>query len=760
MSKEYNQHKENQILSDIHNAASKVEIPDSVKPENMMQYIASKKSEGYFEGVNNIQGQMERARKKKIRKITVGVGAVAAALAIVIGVSVVSDNTKVRTLRDLQNNLMLENEEGVYVLSSYKDLATYTVAEDSKYKLLSFGDIIDGFFSGGMMGSSSSSKGDISLDWGPVGDMEEDSFGGVTGDNLTAPGNEGEEDYSDTNSRTEGVGEADVVKSDGKYIYYIRNMISDNDIVIVKADGIDSKNVCTIDLDTDIKSMTSDNGSMYADIQARDLLVYDDKIVVIITYEERYWSLTANPNNPHATVSNLNTRYYTGILVYDVSDIEKPQNMSTLYVEGEYSSCKYVDGYVYLFTEFSKYIDVEHDSYTEEEAKQMFAPIICGEYMDCADIYIAQAEDYNYYNIITSIDINNPTAFVDTKAVLGDSGNCNIYVSNNNIYIISNMYNEYITYLGSGKNTGSIVAANKAEIVRISYDAGMFETTGRAEIAGELGDEFDIDEYNGYLRMAVSKKEDKVYYSMEKYGYYNGKDWITASDWAVENSYYTDDDSSVMYVLDDNLELVGEITLEEEEEVYGVRFDGDIAYVVTYRQTDPLFAVDLSDPAKPKVMSALKIPGFSQYLHVWDENTLLGLGYDQYRNVKISTYDISDKYDIKEIFVQSLEDTYSSPALYDHRAVFISPAKNLLGFVCEGYYFDMNGKGYGGEYRIFEYADGTFNPVIYYPMDYTYDYAKYIRAMYIGEYIYLVDANAGVYVFSMADYSNVASIQY
>ena len=172
------------------------------------------------------------------------------------------------------------------------------------------------------------------------------------------------------------------------------------------------------------------------------------------------------------------------MLVYDVHDVEDIKCISALYAEGNYKSCKYVDGYAYIFTEYYKRISDIQEKYSEEEAKEIFAPKICGEYMDCSDVYVAQAEDYNYYNIMVSIDINNPVSFTDTKAILGYDGNTNIYVSLNNIYIISNMYDEYITYIGEGTNEGSIVAANKAEIARVSYDKGIFKTTGRTEIAG------------------------------------------------------------------------------------------------------------------------------------------------------------------------------------------------------------------------------------------------------------------------------------
>lgn len=737
MSKKYD---ENQILEFIQNKAEDVEIPDSVKPENMMNYIAKKKEEGYFEGVHKQQENIKRnKRRRNVQRWTIGIGAVAAILIVaIVGVSIAHRNGGHNSIYELYGNIRTQNDDGVYVLSSYKDLATYTVAEQSKYKKQTLMDIFEDFtVSVDDMLNMGGSKGEAVL---PDGDM---NFGDAIQEGT--PSETPNDDYSDTNSRTEGVGEADIVKTDGEYIYYIDSYDNTNTITIVKAKGANTEKMSTFVINNDIKYIP-EYGLEY--MEARDLLIYEDKLVVIVNYADR-----ARKN-------------YTGILVYDVNNASAPKNISFLYGEGEYTSCKYVDGQIYIMTQMYRNSKLDQKSYDEDEAKEIFAPIVNGQYMDCSQIYLAQAEKYEYYNIILSVDMTNPSEFKDSKAVLGESGNTNVYMSTNNIYIISNIHNDYISYIKS-ENSGQVSSVNKAEIVRISYKDGMFETTGRVEIAGELGDEFDIDEYNGYLRMAVSKSENKVNYGNETYIYFDGEKWVESKE-LVTRSTYINHRSSVMYVLDDKLELVGEITLKEEEEVYGVRFDGDIAYVVTYREMDPLFTVDLSDPTAPKIMGALKIHGFSEYLHIWDKNTLLGIGYGESRSVKISTYDITDKYDVTESYVKNIEGAYYSPALYDHRAVFISPDKNLLGFAVEGYLtkFDDNDfdigdfdvSDYGSQYRIYEYEDGEFKLAIVCPFKDEDEYRN-ARALYIGEYIYLVVPGNAVHVFNMSDYSNVAIVK-
>ena len=139
----------------------------------------------------------------------------------------------------------------------------------------------------------------------------------------------------------------------------------------------------------------------------------------------------------------------------------------------------------------------------------------------------------------------------------------------------------------------------------------------------------------------------------------------------------TDDETNGLYILASNMKEVGSITgLAEGEQVYSARLLGDTGYFVTYEKTDPLFSVDLSDPKNPKIIGKLKIPGFSEYLHFYGENQLLGIGMDVDEDgvttdgVKLSMFDVSDPSDVKEIETYVLEGTYGTDAGYDYKAVF------------------------------------------------------------------------------------------
>nr|WP_249222331.1 beta-propeller domain-containing protein [Planococcus sp. MSAK28401] len=152
-----------------------------------------------------------------------------------------------------------------------------------------------------------------------------------------------------------------------------------------------------------------------------------------------------------------------------------------------------------------------------------------------------------------------------------------------------------------------------------------------------------------------------------------------------------------------------------DERIYSVRFIGSKAYMVTFRETDPLFAIDVSDPADPEVLGELKIPGFSNYLHPLDDNHLIGFGYDTKieavkgggeprivtGGMKISLFDVSDMGNPKETDTEIIGGPGTYSALqYDHKALFRHEQQSLFGFPVSIY------EGDGEEYIEFE-AEGA-----------------------------------------------------
>lgn len=731
---------DDRILEEIKNDAENIQIPESLSPDNMMAKIAKKKSEGYFE--ESIQEEKKNRKKNKISKkiiawTTGGVATIvaAASLGIILlgsGATKSYDRDINIYTGDLYNSIAedeFSDEDKVENLSSYESLAKYYISQNTMRRKLSasekLGNLLSEIFGGSI-------KGDASLD---EDYLYNDSFtdGSLNGFIPEMEMNEGaiddvaKPDYSDTNTRTENVSEADIVKTDGEYIYCLNNKVGYSaeeywnlTITIVKADGENSEKVSVIPVKEQLDKVA--RWELPIDYGNYEMMLYNDKLVVVCSNES-----------------------YTVLLFYDITDKSAVKHENSLYIQGEYDSCRMVDGYLYVFAD--RYIEDKVNEYGEYIGISMERTIKniipCSSQGDVPeeDVYISKCEDFNMYHMIGTVDMNNTSDFMQVKAVLG-SNSGTVYVSANNIYYVSRVYEGY-----EDCKVGEVIqCSDKSELIKLSYKDGFVEAAGRTVIDGEAGDEFAIDEYNGYLRMAVTVQRWNGICAERNVEYFNGSEWIDDKRKVIELSYMTNDQMSALYVLDEDLNVVGSIpNLKEDESVYGVRFDGDIAYVVTYRQMDPLFTIDLSDPTNPTVLGALKIPGFSTYLHKWDDNKLIGIGYDDDWQVKISTFDITDKTDVKETDVCYV-DSYGTDALYNHKALFISSKNNLVGFMDNG-----------GYYRIFSYVDGVLTEVIETEIE---DYiGNDVRGLYIGEYIYIAAENNGVYVYRMNDYEMLTVVK-
>jgi uncharacterized secreted protein with C-terminal beta-propeller domain len=194
----------------------------------------------------------------------------------------------------------------------------------------------------------------------------------------------------------------------------------------------------------------------------------------------------------------------------------------------------------------------------------------------------------------------------------------------------------------------------KTIIHKISISEGSIEYKISGEVPGSVLNQFSMDEYNNYFRIATTSS-----YGRETF-----------------NNIYT---------LDENLNVVGKIeNIARTERIFAVRFVGDKAYMITFRRTDPLFVIDLEDERNPKILGELKIPGYSDYLHPYDENHLIGIGKDadeegRELGVKVSFFDVSNFSEPKEIskIVIGTRGSYT-PVSYDHKAFLFSKSKSLL----------------------------------------------------------------------------------
>ena len=477
--------------------------------------------------------------------------------------------------------------------------------------------------------------------------------------------------YSETNVRQEGVDEADVVKTDGRYLYTLKD--NGRSVAIVDTSNGELQMVISIPVEDDD--------------QAREFYVNDGHLILVSEFNQEKEDGTW-------TYASTDTRVTT----YDITDPEKPEKAGEVTQSGSYTSSRLTDGHLYLFTQYS----VDVTSGITPKDKNDYIPYVNQQMLEADDIYLPPFSQAYMYEVVSSVDVAKPGEIQDSKAIFSDGGE--LYVSNDNIYWYETQWSD----------------KTETVIKRISYKDGKLKAEASGKVDGYINDSFSIDEYDGYLRVVT-----------------------------------TDDETNGLYILDSKMKEVGSITgLAEGEQVYSARLLGDTGYFVTYEQTDPLFSVDLSDPKNPKIIGKLKIPGFSEYLHFYGENLLLGIGMDvdedgfTTNGVKLSMFDISDSSDVKEIQKYTLENVYSAAVMYDYKAVLIDPEKNVIGFAADG--------NNGENYYVFSYNDTNGFECL---MNETVNGNGYqpARGVYVDNTLYVVKGNI-IEAYDMADYQKTGDL--
>lgn len=485
-------------------------------------------------------------------------------------------------------------------------------------------------------------------------------------------------DYSDTNTREEDVGEGDIVKTDGKNLY----ILNGQKVQIVGIENQEMEEKATIRL---------------ADDQyISQIFVKDSRLILVYTQTE----YEDGKNGYGGTYKE-----YTVAETYDVSNPKKPEAIGKITQSGSFYTMRVNGDYVYLFSTFYA------DTYAGREETASYIPQVQGKEVAYADILLPQYAQGNQYTVVFSFSLDNPEEKVGSKAIFGCSGL--IYVSGNHIYACESYYN----------SDNSSVA--QTCIRKLSYTDGKLEAVGQMKVDGTLNDSFSIDEYKGNLRMVTT-----VTSSGNSGGFPN----VLFDEAATEEAETKQSNS--LYILDEKLEELGKIEgLAEGENVYSARFMGDTGYFVTYKQIDPLFSVDLSNPKKPKILGELKIPGFSNYLHPYGEGKLLGIGMDvdetgtTTNGVKLSMFDISDPSDVEEVRKVVLESCYGTEAANNYKSVLVSVNRNMIGFTAYG---DAE------TYYLYTYSEDEGFTCLF-----ERELSRYgsTRGIYVGDMFYIVSGN-------------------
>ena len=487
--------------------------------------------------------------------------------------------------------------------------------------------------------------------------------------------------YSDTNTREEGVGEGDIVKTDGERLY----VLNSHRVHIVDITGGELEELGEIELGSDR--------------YVSEIFVKGDRLVAVYTRSE--YTETADGGGYGGY------REYSVAETFDVSNPKEAKSIGKITQSGSFNTMRIVGDYVLMLSNYYP------DMGCAPRNLEAYIPTVQAKTMESTDIFLPSFHGGSQYTVITSFSIDHPEEQVDSKAVFGTMGMC--YVSSENIYICESDY-------GYGNSSG----VTRTWIRKVGYQDGKLKAVGQAKVDGTLNDSFSIDEYKGNLRLVTTVSPTGN----------NGIMPLTLFN-DTEEGEGAKTDTNVLYILDKNLKELSRIeNLAEDERVYSARFMEDTGYFVTYRQMDPLFSVDLSDPKNPKILGELKIPGFSEYLHPFGEGMLLGIGMDAdetgttANGVKLSMFDISNPEDVQEIQKYVIEGTYSTDVAYNYKAAFLDAEKGLIGFGAYGEYQN---------YYIFSY-DKEKGFEIVFERELT-GMSSNVRGLYAGDMFYLAAGN-------------------
>ena len=406
-----------------------------------------------------------------------------------------------------------------------------------------------------------------------------------------------------------------------------------------------------------------------------DLYLDGDRLMLVTTGYE------SSMEEAESDMYTVNRYQYTALTVYDITEREHPEVTGRITQEGDYRQSRKNGDYVYLLTQYSPSLG---DSF--EDSSVM--PLVNEQKLAISDVYLPDQTSQPDYLVASGINIQDPENVISSKAIV--SGAADFYMSSDNLFICNNNWND-------GKSS--------TEILRFACEDGEITAGAMCELPGFLNDTFSLDEYQGYLRVLLTEDS-------------NGE-------------------SNSLYILDADMQVTGAIRdLADGETIRSARFMGTIAYFVTFRQTDPLFCADLSDPDNPQILSELKLTGFSSYLHPYGDHLLLGVGYEaeeetgSQTGVKLSMFDISEPSQVEELDKYVIKGASYLPSDYDYKAILADGEKNLIGFVCDG------------EYLVFSYDEekGFQNLLTYTMSDWEYwDGDASCRGVYAGDEFYIVD---------------------
>lgn len=493
--------------------------------------------------------------------------------------------------------------------------------------------------------------------------------------------------YGETNTQTKGVDEADIIKNDGRYLYVVGYDLSNN------------RKLRIIDTET----MTAVyNGYIYNDsgdiLDISEIYVSGNTLVAVGTYGNNFYDYGCFVDG------------YGGIggktvsVVMDITDRASPKTLRKTEQDGSYRSSRMMGSVIYTLTEYTV------SGKDEEEAKQNSVPEVAGAEIKCDCIYIID-EDANRYICLTAYDTAVSDGEVSSLAVLGSGGE--VYCSENNFYVIGNSYVGTEEARKEGVDRYSVISAFSLNGTSITFKS-------QGEVPGYINNQYSLDEYQGNLRIATTA------YNRNKNA-----------------------DVSSLYVLGSDMKIIGKVEdIANNEQIKSVRYMGNKAYVVTFRNTDPLFVIDLKDPTKPTLKGELKLPGYSAYMHPLSEDIILGIGYNgdsqnaDFTSLKVSLFDVSDMANPKEISNLTYDNSYSY--VVDNPKAFVYNSEESYMVLPVEVYGKYELSGYACYVISTKNNKLTLKHEFKHEVQDVYSGITFLRGTYIGDELYTVSDNLTV----------------
>lgn len=732
---EYNE-EEKKIMKKIREESENIEIPESLKPDNMMKKIK--------------ENQLNSSYKERKKSNIFGMALAAAGIILVVtaGMGINSlqrkkntEYVKKTTVKyGLQEQIKLEVGESKNAVSNLgtkeeiSDLFVkhYENADDNGH--LDTDMIINGAenetdWSDGesnqndniseLPAGNDESKVTISDETGFKPDsMENETLAETMPDaNVNNEYVENTDYYRSDGQISENI-EGDVVLTDGKYIY----TSYDNKINIVETAGANLDKAAVIDIMDDLKKYDCDSSYIL------DMYIKNNKLIVI-TYIDAKGEDSYNGYGMEYEKQDIRDLLIgrTVVMQYDVSDKEKPKHMKNVEIEGEYDSSRLVGNYLHLITvrdciigDYSNYEDIINET---------CMPKVDGKEIGLDKIYGSNEEgSVDSYVIITAIDCSDKLKVNDKSAVMINNGK--VYVNQNNIYIFQDVY-DYVKK-EAGDSTvvyDKVKRDNNTLIYKFKYNKGKINPVASSMIEGNVLNEFWLDEYNGYLRIVSSVKN-----------------WDKDNDGIITTYDYTV--SQTVHLLDDELKRVGYLEgIAEEKYVDLVKLMGNKIYFIKYGRNDEqeLFVVDVSAPENPVFVDGLKVPEYSEYMQPWEKGLLFGIDEEHYdgisTGIKLSMLDTTTG-DFELRSKKVIENTLYA-YLYNYNFVMTDAKKNLIGFTAASKESDY-------KYYLFKYEAGEFVELFSYINK---DDENWYRSLYIEDYLYIISDYAGIQAVSLDDFS-------